>query len=294
MTPYFTVCYSRFSRMAQFDVRIVYQSYEEMSEKCQKDIISAENREQENACFTYTHHSKFDFSLLLGDLIKSDDPFPVLEKLLGDVGSVALNHIENKLKIAKNICIEYVSYQNFTKDFLDKFANSKSITVNQSLCEISNNRYIPLKIDSNENDIYYCYKSSEIVDIIFSSIHFALENGYKFTECMHCGRWFFKDGTRAGSRKKYCDRKSTFKGYEHLNCEQAVRNISQELQREKKRIYNSIVREHLSTEQCVYDFLDECAEYMEKTKKRASVQNLSDYWHFLFSYRERINYGNDK
>lgn len=293
MTPYFTVCYNRFSRIAHFKARIVFNSYDEMSEECRKIIIDERISDQEDSCFTYTYHSKFDYSLFLGDLIALDAP-PMLEKLLANVGDIAHNFIDTKLKIAKDACIEYISYRNFSKDFLDVFTNSKSITVNQRLCEISGNRYYPLKIDSDQKNIYYCYTSSEIVDVVFSSIHFALENGYKFSECAHCGRWFFKDGSRAGSRKKYCNRQSTFKGYEHLPCEQAVRNISQELQREKKRIYNSIVREHLSTEKCVYDFLDKCAEYMSKIKECASVQNLSDYWNYLLSYRGRANYGDDK
>lgn len=189
---------------------------------------------------------------------------------------------------------EYFQHNNFTKEFFDIYANSKRITLNRKLFEVENQHYIPLRIDSKTDDIFYSYESTDIKDIIFSSIHFALENGYKFSQCSHCGRWFFKDGSRAGSRKKYCNRKSTFNGYEHLPCEQAVRNINQELQREKKRIYNSMVREHLSTEQFVYDFLDECAEYMTKIKKCASVQNLSDYWTFLKKYKDGVKNGNNK
>ena len=55
-----------------------------------------------------------------------------------------------------------------------------------------------------------------------------------------------------------------------------------------------MVREHLSTEQFVYDFLDECAEYMTKIKKCASVQNLSDYWTFLKKYKDGVKNGNNK
>ena len=52
-----------------------------------------------------------------------------------------------------------------------------------------------------------------------------------------------------------------------------------------------MVREHLSTEQFVRDFLDECAEYMSKVKVSASVQNLLDYWNFLNNYKEGAKNG---
>ena len=196
-----------------------------------------------------------------------------------------------QLHLAKKEYLEYMSYNDFSIDFLERFANSKNILFNRILTKRNGQK---LDINDNTSDIAYRYESTNIRDIIFASIHFALENGYKLSQCSHCGRWFFKDGSRAGSRKKYCNRKSTFNGYEHLPCEQAVRNINQELQREKKRIYNSMVREHLSTEQFVYDFLDECAEYMTKIKKCASVQNLSDYWTFLKKYKDGVKNGNNK
>lgn len=292
MTPYFAVYYNTSSAIARFDTRIVYDSIDEMSEEIKNDIIAAQ--EGETCCLTYTYRSTFDYSILFGDLIAADDPFTQFKKMFGDVGDVALNDIDNKLRIARDIGIEYMSHQNFTKDFFDIFTNSKRIRLNQRLCEIINNRYFPLRIDSDRNNIYYCYESSEMTDIFFSTIHFALENGYKFAKCPHCDREFLKNGGRSGSNKKYCGRKSPFVGYEHLECEKAVRNITQEIQREKKRVYNSIVREHQSTEQIVYDFLDECAAYMSKVKENASVQNLSEYWHYLLSYRGRANYGNDK
>ena len=196
-----------------------------------------------------------------------------------------------QLHLAKKEYLEYMSYNDFSIDFLERFANSKNILFNRILTKRNGQK---LDINDNTSDIAYRYESTNIRDIIFSSIHFALENGYKLSQCSHCGRWFFKDGSRAGSRKKYCDRKSTFNGYEHLPCEQAVRNINQELQRKKKRIYNSMIREHLSTEQFVRDFLDECAVYMTKIKECASVQNLSDYWTFLKKYKDGVKNGNNK
>ena len=185
--------------------------------------------------------------------------------------------------LAQKNCKDYLSCSNFTFEFLERFTSSNGISFNRKITRKNGQR---LCIDDDMSDIAYRYDSNNIRDIIFASVHFALENGYKFSQCSHCGRWFFKDGSRAGSRKKYCNRKSLFSGYEHLECEQAVRNILQELQRKKKRIYNSMIREHLSTETFVLDFLNECAEYMERIKKGATVENLSAYWDFLTNYKD--------
>ena len=250
----------------------------------------AEN-EVEKITLWHTQHYYFNYLYLLGNLIDSENPFEYFKDLFISTSETNSRFFAYQLANAEKDYTEYIQHNNFSREFFDIYANSKRITLNRKLFEVENQHYIPLRIDSKTDDIFYSYESTDIKDIIFSSIHFALENGYKFSQCSHCGRWFFKDGSRAGSRKKYCNRKSTFNGYEHLPCEQAVRNINQELQREKKRIYNSMVREHLSTEQFVYDFLDECAEYMTKIKKCASVQNLSDYWTFLKKYKDGVKNG---
>lgn len=291
----FTVYYSKKTSSARLDLRVIFDNYDEMSDSVREAFADGEaENEVEKITLWHTQHYYFNYLYLLGNLIDSENPFEYFKDLFISTSETNSRFFAYQLANAKKDYTEYIQHNNFSREFFDIYANSKRITLNRKLFEVENQHFIPLRIDSKTDDIFYSYESTDIKDIIFSSIHFALENGYKFSQCSHCGRWFFKDGSRAGSRKKYCNRKSTFNGYEHLPCEQAVRNINQELQREKKRIYNSMVREHLSTEQFVYNFLDECAEYMTKIKKCASVQNLSDYWTFLKKYKDGVKNGNNK
>ena len=292
MKQKFTVYYSKKTSSARLDLRVIFNNYDEMSDSVREAFADGEaENEVEKIRLCHTQHYYFNYLYLLGNLIDSENPFEYFKDLFISTSETNSMFFAYQLANAEKDYTEYIQHSNFSREFFDIYANSKRITLNRKIFEVENQHFIPLRIDSKTDDIFYSYESTDIKDIIFSSIHFALENGYKFSQCSHCGRWFFKDGSRAGSRKKYCDRKSTFNGYEHLPCEQAVRNINQELQREKKRIYNSMVREHLSTEQFVYDFLDECAEYMIKIKKCASVQNLSDYWTFLKKYKDGANNG---
>lgn len=276
-----------------FDFHIVtdieYSRYEDMSDKV-KSFYKYEHKKGDivpEDWDDWNSDIKADFRYFFCDFLEySDTSFEETKEMFNTIADLYDGLSEKQkehimlvqLHLAKKDYLEYVSYNDFSISFFERFANSKGISLNRTLTKRNGQK---LNINDDTTDIAYRYDSTNFRDIIFASVHFALENGYKFSQCSHCGRWFFKDGSRAGSRKKYCNRKSTFNGYEHLPCEQAVRNINQELQREKKRIYNSMVREHLSTEQFVYDFLDECAEYMTKIKKCASVQNLSDYWTFL-------------
>lgn len=121
-----------------------------------------------------------------------------------------------------------------------------------------------------------------ITDVVYSILYYYAYNGYKLVKCEHCGRWFVTNTFK----NKYCPRKSTFDGYTHLKCEQAVRNISQELQREKKRIYNNMTTYKDSSNPDVYSFLDECAFYHGEIKKRATVKNLKAYFDFLKRTKE--------
>lgn len=295
MKQQYQAYYVKGSTTARIDLRVRYDSYSEMSETARADFADGEAENQvEKIDLSYTQHYLFDYTHFLGNLLACENPFEHIKNMFVAVSDLSCRFFKYQLNHAEKDYKEFMSYGNFTPDFLAIFANNKRITFNRKLYELENGTYIPLKINSTASEIIYCYESTDIKDIIFSTIHFALENGYKLVQCSHCGRWFFKDGSRAGSNKKYCNRKSTFNGYEHLPCEQAVRNINQELQRKKKRIYNSMVREHLSTEQFVRDFLDECAEYMAKVKNTASVQNLSEYWDFLNNYKDGVKNGNNK
>ena len=137
-------------------------------------------------------------------------------------------------------------------------------------------KHIPLNpVDVTEG--LQVKNATSILDIVFHLLYYYTLNDLKLVKCEHCGRWFVTNAFK----NKYCPRKSTFDGYTHLKCEQAVRNISQELQREKKRIYNKMTTYKDSSEPDVYSFLDECAFYHGEIKQRATVENLKAYFDFL-------------
>lgn len=281
MKQKFQIYYCKNSQRARIDLTIRYDDYSEMSELA-REAWADEKIEPEKENVFYKHHYFFNYTNLLGNLISADEPFECIKDLFVAVSDVPMRFFQYQLAVAEQDYKSYIEQNDFSKSFFEIYANYKRITINRRLYEVVDNHFVPLeKIDSNTDDIVYGYETDNIKDLVFSTIHFALENGYKLVKCEHCGKWFFKSGDRKGSRKKYCNRNSTYSGYKHLKCEQAVRNINQELQREKKRIYNSMTREHPSTEQFVRDFLDECTEYMVKIKECASVQNLSEYWNFL-------------
>lgn len=147
--------------------------------------------------------------------------------------------------------------------------------------------YLPINAVKIDDGIKFCnIKSAK--EIVYGLLFYYAYNDYKLVKCEHCGRWF---ATKT-LKNKYCPRNSTFLGYTKHNCEQAVRNISQELQREKKRIYNSmtIYTTNYGNEE-INNFLDKCSVFREKIKNRASVENLSEYWEFLKNYKDGVNNG---
>ncbi len=176
----------------------------------------------------------------------------------------------------------YIMYKIF--DFIDGREKISLTLKDVEKIRIENNlttNYLPISgFDVEAKDGIY-FEINSIFEVVYTILYYYAFNDLKLVKCEHCGRWF----ATKSLKNKYCSRSSTFDGYKHLKCEQAVKNIKQELSREKKRIYNSMVREHESTEPFIQDFLEECANYTAKIKKRASIKNLSDYWDFLKNTR---------
>ena len=151
--------------------------------------------------------------------------------------------------------------------------------------------YLPINITNIDDGIKF-ENLEKPFHLIYGLLYYYAYYNLKLVKCQHCGRWF----ATTSFKNKYCPRKSTFNGYTHLNCEQAVRNIKQELARKKKRIYNKLVSYGF-----VYDgespsnqFLNDCFEYKSKIDNKSSVENLSEYWDFLENYKAGENNGNDK
>lgn len=76
--------------------------------------------------------------------------------------------------------------------------------------------------------------------------------------------------------------------YEHLDCEQAVRNIKQECGRRKGRICNNLKD---SYKQEIYnDFYKEYDKYKRAVDKCSSVENLSILEKFVRKNNVKINW----
>lgn len=125
--------------------------------------------------------------------------------------------------------------------------------------------------------------------VVFSILYFYLIKGFKIVSCPHCGKYF---ATRT-LKQKYCTRKSPYNGYEHLNCEQAVRNIKQECTRHKKKIYNYFVThsEDMYGGDEMRDFLNECDLMSRTIQKYPSMDNLKKYDDYLVSQLKKLKAG---
>lgn len=134
-------------------------------------------------------------------------------------------------------------------------------------------------IEINENKIMIVYHCYSYVDVLFSFLHYYKTKGYKVACCPHCERFFFKTGTREDSNRKFCNRKSTYFGFEHLPCEQAVNNERRLLKKRYENIYKNFYNNGKDT---VW-FSDECQKFKDIIKIKPTPQNLNNYRNFLFS-----------
>lgn len=123
----------------------------------------------------------------------------------------------------------------------------------------------------------YFYECYSLADVVFSILHFLALGKYKFKMCLHCGRYF----ATQTDKQKYCQRKSPYSEYIHLNCEQAVRNISQEISRGYKRIYNNLTQNHRDDTDTFNAFLSDYAECLEAFKQEPNTQNINNCFYVV-------------
>ena len=125
---------------------------------------------------------------------------------------------------------------------------------------------------------------TDIKDIIFASIHFALENGYKLIKCKHCGKWFFVQSLK----ETYCTRKSPYPDYERYSCKEAVKKIKDKLEKkriseyERLRIKANEYGVHSKYYKKWFDFCTICTDYKDKLKNNSSIELLKEYERYLF------------
>lgn len=205
---------------------------------------------------------------------------------------------------------------NHILDTLNEKENCKKIwgwsvngTILFSIYDIlDNNEYLELTLQDIEHirikyAIDFVYSPMSIIDIdlgmefkvnqpfhiIYSLLYYYAFYKLKLVKCQHCGRWF----ATTTRKYKFCPRNSTFDGYTHLNCEQAVRNIMQELRRKKKSIYNSIAVYSMTnfSENPSNNFLNTFDYYIDKVKKHSSIENIKECWDFLENYKKENGHG---
>lgn len=143
------------------------------------------------------------------------------------------------------------------------------------------------------------YNCSNLQQVAFSILHFLILSGFKFASCKHCGRLY---ATKT-LKKEYCNRKSTFEGYEEYSCGEARKKIVDTLNKRRNALGKSLKRrwglydcpvdEAIKREigrgvwnkweSLYWDLETESERLLAKIKERASVENLKEFQKFLYS-----------
>ena len=277
--------YEKNSPKVRIALRLDYDSQDEKSEYI-KSLDDNETPLEDFAFDYYTHNYLLDFTYLLGDLIATDNPFERLKTLFIGASEKASLVFVHQLHKAEKLYKQYISYNNFSLEFLSVFANEKRIHINPTLCEIINDRFFPLKTDSVTDKIFYEYESTDIKDIIFSTIHFALSDGYKLVKCKHCERWFFTQTLK----EEYCKRLSpcfdmvdcdTKVLREKASCGKAIDTIKRRFRDRKKAIYNKWYIE--GDDEACENLNRTYKRLMDNLKKAPNKENILILHRYLYS-----------
>lgn len=157
---------------------------------------------------------------------------------------------------------------------------------------ISNNIKVGLPTPLNSKADYsdgMVFNVNSAVAVVYALLYYYGFNGLRIVQCGLCNRWF----ATSNMREKFCARNAPLAGYEHLHCEQAVRNVLQNLQRRKKKIYAKLYENGGETDIngcpiAIDDFLNKCAAYSDKIKRRATAANISAYSDYLDGCLSRV------
>ena len=152
----------------------------------------------------------------------------------------------DKARVAFQLKLQYTPYHNPKKereikqqanwDYIDYPNTPRIWTVGEAGTFNPDWTLDDLMIENGNNNYRYEYKCHSIADIVFSVLHYLIAHKYKFHKCKHCGGYF----ATQTFKQEYCNRKSPYKGQGHNKCEQAVRDIRQDLRRKYIRTYNRV------------------------------------------------------
>lgn len=118
---------------------------------------------------------------------------------------------------------------------------------------------------------YQCFSLSEIV---FSVLHFLAINGYKVARCRHCEKYF----ATLTLKQDYCYRKSQYKGFSHLECSQAVKNIKQKLRRNRRTIAKNLKDNQFKKYE---DFKPKSKKLINKVVKHPTPKNIDNAFEYI-------------
>ena len=157
---------------------------------------------------------------------------------------------------------------------------------------ISNNVKVGLPIAlSNKADYSngMVFNVNSAVAVVYALLFYYGFNNLRIVQCGLCDRWF----ATPNMREKYCSRNALLAGYEHLHCEQAVRNALQNLQRRKKKVYGKLYENGGETDIngcpiAIDDFLNKCAVYSDAIRQRATAANINAYSDYLDGCLSRV------
>jgi hypothetical protein len=124
--------------------------------------------------------------------------------------------------------------QKFIKNQLsdEKFFHYSNLSVLKAIDKIHTHKLV----DSHA----YFFDCFSLADVVFSIFYFLILNGFKFSKCLHCENYF----ATTTYKNKFCNRKSSYKKLESLDCEDAVRYLRQKLRLQQKRITSNISSNH--------------------------------------------------
>lgn len=141
------------------------------------------------------------------------------------------------------------------------------------------------------------YRCSDLPQVAFSILHFLILDGYKFSNCKHCGRLYATKNLKT----VYCNNFSPFPGYERYSCKDAVKRINDSLNKRCRAIDSALHQRekqlatsedddgklHIDRTHKIYKMREafgiKCASYKDKIKDNPTVENLEAYSHFLYS-----------
>lgn len=196
-----------------------------------------------------------------------------IKKLIIENKEISVKELE-KIKLFFDIKTNYsISYKE--KDKLYKKIGK----------DISEFTYKPLQygfskinaIFENDNKIphRYIYNCSNLTDVLYSILHYLVLHNYtKIRKCNHCGKLYYYNH----SNQRYCNRKSPYEDYTHLECEQAVRNIKQRLSDRNKSIQSHLTYYY---EHNFNKYLNHWYELKDKVDLCSSVENLKKLDEFV-------------